>query len=344
MKTKARLWIAWCSLIVAIVPGQVLQAQEQEAGAQQSFPQPQGARRVTVTEIPGVVAAGAMWKLVWQGTDNADGIIGTKDGGVLFAQEQPSHVGKLDKDDKFSVFLANTHGAGALAIDSKGRLLGVERTCTDPGKQPAQCTEPTAVGVLAPEQKILANSFGGKGFGRPNDLVVDRKDGVYFNSPQGTFYMDPAGQVISLNQNLRTNGIMLSRDEKTFYVTNGATLVAFDVQPDGSVKNQRDFAKLEAGGMGDGMAIDEEGRLYVSSAPGVQVIGPEGKYLGVIPAPRTVISVAFSGPGKRTLYMVGAGALGPDGNEFRTPPGVRNNAKSIYKIEMVAQGFKGRAK
>jgi hypothetical protein len=27
-----------------------------------------------------------------------------------------------------------------------------------------------------------------------------------------------------------------------------------------------------------------------------------------------------------------------------TPPGVRNNAKSIFRIPMLAEGFKGRAK
>jgi hypothetical protein len=36
--------------------------------------------------------------------------------------------------------------------------------------------------------------------------------------------------------------------------------------------------------------------------------------------------------------------LGPDGKEFKTPEGVRNNAKTIYKIQMIAQGFRGRAK
>jgi gluconolactonase len=76
----------------------------------------------------------------------------------------------------------------------------------------------------------------------------------------------------------------------------------------------------------------------------VQVFSPEGKYLGVIPAPRAVISVTFSGPGKKTLYVVGSGALGPDGKEFETPKGVRNNAKTIYKIDMLAQGFRGRVK
>src|ERR1700733_10731099 len=84
-------------------------------------------RDVTVTEIPGVIAAGAKWTLAWQGTDNTDGIVRRAGGGLLFAQEQPSRIGKLDKDDKFSVFLEDTHGAGALTVDSNGRILAAER-------------------------------------------------------------------------------------------------------------------------------------------------------------------------------------------------------------------------
>src|SRR5581483_720513 len=120
---------------------------------------------------------------------------------------------------------------------------------------------------------------------------------------------------------LRTNGIMLSRDEKTLYVTNGTTVVAFDVQADGTPSNQRGFATLEAGGTGDGLAIDGDGRLYVTSQAGVQVFDGSGKYLGLIPTPRPVISAAFSGPDKRTLYVVGSGALGADGKELTTPAG-----------------------
>jgi gluconolactonase len=343
MNWKATSAIAWRILGAALALSQIAGAQQRGAGKQQGFGQPQGVREVTVAEIPGVIAAGAKWTLAWQGTDNADGIVGTADGGLLFAQEQPSRVSKLDKNDKVSAFIEDTHGAGALTIDSKGRILAAERTCTDPGKQPAQCAEPTAVGVLAPERKTLADNFEGKSLGRLNDLIVDKKGGVYFNGA-GTFYVNPAGQVSSVGENIRTNGITLSRDEKTLYVTNGKVIVAFDVQPDGTVKNQREFGKLEAGGNGDGMAIDAAGRIYVTSEPGVQVFSSEGKYLGVIPTPRSVISAAFSGPGKKTLYVVGAGALGPDGKEFRTPEGVRNNAKTIYKIVMLAQGFKGRAK
>jgi hypothetical protein len=40
----------------------------------------QGAREVTVSEIQGVIAAGVKWKIAWQGTDNADGLVGTAAG------------------------------------------------------------------------------------------------------------------------------------------------------------------------------------------------------------------------------------------------------------------------
>lgn len=315
------------------------------AAAQQRGAQPQGVREVTVGAIPGVVAAGAMWTRAWQGTDNADGLVGTDDGGLLFAQEQPNQVSKLDVSDRVSVFLRDTHGAGALTIAPGGRILAAQRTCTDPGRSAAAgpCTVPTAIGVLAPERKTIADAFDGKPLGRLNDLVADRKGGAYF-TVGGAFYTSADGRVVSLGDNIRANGIILSRDDRIVYVTNGDIILAFDVQPDGTATNRREFGKLEAGGNGDGMTIDAAGRIYVTSGPGVQVFDVDGRYLGLIPTPRGVISVAFSGPGKKTLYVVGSGALGPDGREFVTPEGVRNNAKTIYRIPMLAQGFLGRAK
>jgi gluconolactonase len=311
-------------------------------GAQRGGAAP-GTREVTVTGIPGVVAAGATWSVAWQGTDNADGLVGTADGGLLFAQEQPRRISKLDAMDRVSIFLSDTHGVGSIGIDSKGRIVAVERTCTDPGGRPEQCTEATAIALLTPTRVVLADRFEDKPLGRLNDLVVDAKGGVYF-TVGGAYYVKSNGGVTSLGDNLRTNGVMLSRDEKIVYVTNGNVIMAFDIQPDGSVTNRRNFGTLDAGGNGDGMAIDNDGRLYVTSAPGVQVLSPEGKYLGLIPTPRPSISVAFSGPGKRTLYIVGSGALGPDGQEFKTPDGVRNNAKTIYRLPTIAAGFSGRAK
>jgi gluconolactonase len=349
MKFKAISAIACSFVASAIVLSGIAVAQQQQqrnAGGGQEFRQPTPAKDVTTTEIPGVIAGGLKWKLVWQGPDNADGLVGAPDGGIYFAQEQPSTVGRLDKNDKFSIYVRDTHGTGALGIDYKRRLIGVERTCSDPGGHPDQCHETADVVVLAPKWQVLAHEFNGKTFWRMGELVCDSKGGIYFSDDFGTYFVNASGKVsLVAGKEVRTNGMMLSRDEKTLYVTNRKTLVAWDVQPDGTVKNQRDFATLEAGGAGDGMAIDSEGRLYVTSGdPGIQVFSPEGKFLGVIPLPRSSSSVAFSGRDKKVLYAKGAGMTNPDGTEYRTPDGVRNNAKAIYKIDMIAQGFKGRPK
>src|SRR5262245_26689297 len=219
----------------------------------------QAAKKVTVSEIPGVIAAGAKWQIAWQGTDNADGLVGTADGGLLFAQEQPSIIGKLDKDDHYSVFLKDTHGAGSVTIDANGQVVVAQRTCTDPGR-PANlppCAEGPMVSVLAPKRKVLADKFQGKALNRLNDLVVGKNGIVCFSA--GTAYcIKTGGEVVGLGNDIRSNGIMLSPDDKTLYVTNTTVILAFDVKPDGAVSNQREFAKLQ-GGNGDGMTIDATG-------------------------------------------------------------------------------------
>jgi gluconolactonase len=345
MKLKTRGTIACCFLGSSLVLGGIADAQQ---GPGAALRQPTPEKQVSVAAIPGVVAAGAQWKLVWQGPDNADGLVATKDGEVLFAQEQPSTVGRLDLNDKFSIFATDTHGTGALGIDYRGRVIGVERTCSDPGGHPDQCHEPAQLIVIekGKNHTTLASEYNGKTFWRMGELVCDSKGGVYFSDDNGTYFVNAAGKVsLVADKKLRTNGMALSRDEKTLYLTNGKTLVAFDINPDGTTTNQHDFARLEGGGNGDGMTIDSEGRLYVTSGdPGIQVFSAEGKYLGIIPLPRSASSVAFAGPGKKVLYAKGAGMKTPDGQEYRTPDGVRNNAKAIYKIDIIAQGYLGRPK
>ena len=282
-----------------------------------------------MTAISGVIAAGERWKFLWQEAgNNGDGIVGTDDGGLLVAQNDNSRVIKLDKNGKPSVVYSNTRTGGSLSMNSKGAVFIVQRALK------------TAVAQLAPRKATLADTYQGDPLDcaglNPNDLTADGKGGVYFTQG-GVYYANPRGVVAKYGQNITPNGIILSRDEKVLYVTNGPTLAAFDVQPDGSLTNQREFARLEGGGNGDGSAIDAEGRIYVTTNPGVQVIAPDGKYLGIIPTPRPVISVAFGGPGKKTLFVLARGARDAAGNEVA-------NAAQVYSIQMIAAGFRGRAK
>jgi gluconolactonase len=288
-----------------------------------------GPRNQQVTEIPGVIAAGQQWKFLWQETgNNGDGIVGTNDGGLLIAQNDKTDVIKLDRDGKPSVVYRDTHTGGSLSINSKGAVFIVER-----GLHPA-------IWELSPRRKLLADRYQGDSLdclgGALNDLSADRRGGAYFTMG-GLYYASPEGVVTKYGENLRTNGIILSPDEKKLFVTNVNTVVVFDVQPDGSLTNQRDFAKLQLGTAGDGSATDADGRVYVTSNPGVQVIGADGTWLGLIPTPRDVISVSFGGAGRKTLFVLARGALGSDGNQVA-------NAAQVYSIQMIAQGYPGRPK
>ena len=199
-----------------------------------------GPKEYTVTEIPGVVAAGQKWKEIWEvDGNNADGIIATRDGGILIAQNDKSDVVKLDKNGKTSIAYVDTNTGGALAMNSKGALFVDSRGLN------------ASIEELAPHRQTLANKFNGDSLdcigGVLNDLTADSKGGVYFTMG-GLFYSDSQGKVFRYGENLFTNGIVLSADEKHLYVTNGMAVAEFDVQKDGSLTNQREFAKLEGGG------------------------------------------------------------------------------------------------
>ena len=291
-------------------------------------PQPPPTETIT-PEIAGVVAAGTKVIPIKDDVQNAQGAIAAPDGSLLFTERVLNRITRLDPAGHFSTYLENTDATNSFSIDPMGRLIVVQYN-------------PPQLAVLAPTRRVLADNFEGQKFGRPNDLVVDSKGGVYFTDdmapPPGknaVYYVNPAGQIIKITDRMgRPNGVQLSPDGKVLYVADpsGEHVMAFDVQPDGTVRNQREFARLEGVARSDtgvtsgadGIAVDGAGRLYVSSRIGVQIFSPQGQHLGTIPVSRTIQNLAFAGPDKKTLYLMGSGAL--------------------YKIEMLAEGYKGRAK
>jgi gluconolactonase len=291
-----------------------------------------------VTAVPGIVKEGVRWKVLWSVPgDDADGIVPTSDGGILIARNDDSDVVKLTSDGRHSVAYKDTNTGGALSQNKKGDLFIVERGLR------------AAIWQLAPQRKLLANRYMDGPFdcigGVLNDLVAPSFGGVYFTqgaSPNGgLFYAAPDGTVTHYGTELRTNGIMLSPNEETLYVTNAGTLVAFDVQANGALANQRTLASWPGGG-GDGGTVDSQGNIYVTGFAGVRVISPDGKVLGTIPAPLDLISVAFSGKDKRTLFAVGEVRTNKP-NLDRGIAGLFDHME-VMSIPMEAKGYEGRPK
>jgi gluconolactonase len=317
-----------CSLTVGQGQGQ----------AQGNPPQPPPTETVA-PDIPGVVKAGTKVQVIMDGFQGTEGPITLPDGSVVFTETNASRVTKISKEGNVSSFLENSNGSNALTINAKGLMISAQTT---PGH--------TGIGVIYPHKNagMLVDNFEGKPFGRPNDLVSDKKGGIYFSDPANVaasgppavlppavYYLPPSGKVMKVAEGMVfPNGVALSPNEKILYVsdTRGADLLAFDIEVNGSLKNRRNFAAYEGvqktdtgvNSGADGLAIDADGRIYVATLVGVQVFSPKGKQLGTIPLSRQPQNLAFAGADKKTLYVVGRGAA--------------------FKIQMIAQGYMGRGK
>ena len=284
--------------------------------------------------LEGIVAAGARPELVEAGFVFTEGPVRAPDGGLYFSDVRANRIYRIGGDIKGKIVRENTNGANGLAFDRQGRLIA------------AQGGAARIVAFETRGEKALATQYQGKPFNRPNDLILDRKGGIYFTDPgarpmpgqpapagkPSVYYVRPGGEVILVSDEVpRPNGITLTLDEKTLLVANsqGEEVIAFDVQPDGSAKNRRVFARLrdipagQASGA-DGMAVDSQGRLYVTSNPGIQVFTPRGEYLGTIAVPKKPSNLAFAGVDRRTLYITAQ--------------------DSLFRLAMKAQGPEGRGK
>ena len=266
--------------------------------------------------IAGVVAPGVEPQLVQEGFVFTEGPVGTPDGGLYFSDIRPNRIYRLDSNGEIGLFREQTNGANGLAVTREGDLLAADRDGT---------------------VTTVTEGSEGKPFLAPNDLILDAKGGIYFTDPGPrpvvpdrtayVYYLPPGAKqpVVIDDQIARPNGLTLTRDGKTLIVddTLNPTVYAYDVEPDGSVKNKRTFAQLrdipegkESGA--DGIALDREDRVYITTLTGVQVFDAAGKYLGTIKVPRQPANAGFAGPDKRVLFITAR--------------------EGLYRLDTLAQG------
>src|SRR3972149_986201 len=186
--------------------------------------------RSTLFPYTTLFRSGTRVQVIKDGFTGTEGPIALSDGSLIFTETNANRITRIDADGRTSTFLENTNGANGLAFDTKGRLIAVQTTPGD-----------TKVGVIYPKgsEAVLADNFDGKPFGRPNDLVIDRKGGVYFTEPgpnaaqpiapgavpappappplpPSASYIPPRGKAIRIAEGIeRPTGIPPTPDEQT---------------------------------------------------------------------------------------------------------------------------------
>lgn len=175
------------------------------------------------------------------------------------------------------------------------------------------------------------SNWEGKRFNSPNDLVYAPDGTLFFTDPA---YSLPGGtngpnydlkfEAVWSYKNgklqpiikdlLRPNGIGISPDGKTLYISTaapGPRIVAYDIQKDGTVTNAHDFyvwplAPGQRGGV-DGLKVDTKGNLWATGMGGVNIITPQAKNLGHIEvAGHGTSNVAFGGKDYSDVFITGA--------------------------------------
>ena len=274
--------------------------------------------------IPGVVAANAKVELVAEYFKNTEGPLGDADGNLYFSDTDANRTYILDRQSHVTIHRELTNRSNGIAFMRNGDMVWAE------GDGPRLTRVDRVNGGFR-------NLMPGFRLFQPNDLIVDDKGGVYFTDPGPrpvvpglkvyVYYLPPSADkpVVVDDSVPRPNGITLTNNGRTLYVDNTIAdeVFAYDVQPDGTVKNKRVFARLRniptgMEGVGDGMALDRQDRLYVASLVGVQIFDAGGKYLGTIKLPRQPSNVAFSGADKKTLFITAR--------------------QGLYRINMLSQG------
>jgi len=241
---------------------------------------------------------------------------------ALKGETFPFEAGELD------VVRKPSNMANGMSLDRKGRLLICEQGRLDERARISRMNLKTRA------LETVVDAWRGLPLNSPND-VVEKSDGtVWFTDPnygelQGfkpaakigayVYRHDPATgmtDVVADSFN-KPNGLAFSPDESVLYITDtGANqapgtyfvnlphhIRAFDVHKGRHLRGDRLFATVSPG-CPDGIKVDTKGRVYTSSATGVQVFSPDGDAIGEIVAPGG-FNFTFGGPKNDVLFILG---------------------------------------
>ena len=205
---------------------------------------------------------------------------------------------------------------------------------------------------------ILSGLFRGRPYNALNDITIDEQGRIYFSDPRylghepveqpgfAVYRLDTDGSVNRIVTAAgKTNGVLVSPDQKTFYVVSNDNgflgfmqldegegtlkghnlLQAFDLAADGTVSNRRVLIDYAPDSGPDGLVADVDGNIYVAerseSRPGIAVRTATGKEL------------AFISTGEEMPTNVGFGR-GAEADVLYVTSG-----KSLYKIKMAKKGY-----
>jgi len=261
-----------------------------------------------------IISTDAKIELLATGLIWAEGPVWVKEGNYLLFSDAPQNtIFRWDQKNGLQPFLkpagytglgkySDEPGSNGLLINLKGELVACEH-----GDRRISAMSLTSGG-----KQTIADGWKRRRFNSPNDICQHSDGTYYFTDPvyglplrekdtltreldiEGVYAADDSGNVHCIIKGLvRPNGIALTTDEKTLYVSqsNGGTpfIMAYKIKPGDPFMVDKgtvffDFSKHPevSKAAADGIKIDSDGNMYAAAANGIVVISPQGKLLGKI--------------------------------------------------------------
>jgi gluconolactonase len=252
--------------------------------------------------LDNLLIPGQDWELVGEGYKFTEGTGGNEKGEVYYQDVPLGKTYKVDVNGKVSQLDYDAKKASGTSVGPDGKYY-------------------TAAGgsdqILSYDQSlkatVVADSISG------NDLIVANNGNIYVTSPDGSkpgklILVRPNGSKVTVDDGLKfPNGVTLSTDQTTLYVTESAShwVTAYSIKADGTLANKQKYGWLhvpdtDENAWPDGLKCDTAGRMYVATRIGIQVLDQLGRVNAILPTPPSnsqTSNVYFGGSGLDVLYV-----------------------------------------
>lgn len=260
------------------------------------------------TFLKDIFIEGSDWELVGEGYTFTEGIIANAAGEVFFQDIPNAKMYKVDLAGKVQQLPIDTKRASGTTIRDNGEIVTITSSW---GGYPVKQIITYDAALNA---KVFKDSLGG------NDIVVAKNGNIYLTQPDGRekpskiYLVRPNGEKIVVDEGLKfANGLCLSTDQTQLFVTESTShwVWAYQIQADGKLINKQRYGWLhvrdtDENAWADGIKSDRNGRIYVTTLAGLQIMDIQGRVNAIIPVPKTkgqVSNLTFGGKNFDELYI-----------------------------------------